>query len=134
MANVKNEYSYVSAINAVIEGKNVAEDNDLKEKLVQLKASLEKRKSNGGKTKAEIEADAKAMEDVYNALTEEPATATAIARSIDAEWTSQKVAPRLKELVKEGRAVAYKDNKERTPLTTVEELTAYKGAKVFARA
>lgn len=134
MANVKNEYSYVSAINAVIEGKSVAEDNDLKEKLVQLKASLEKRKSNGGKTKAEIEADAKAMEDVYNALTEEPATATAIARSIDAEWTSQKVAPRLKELVKEGRAVAYKDNKERTPLTTVEELTAYKGAKVFARA
>ena len=134
MANVKNEYSYVSAINAVIEGKNVAEDNDLKEKLVQLKASLEKRKSNGGKTKAEIEADAKAMEDVYNALTTEPATATAIARSIDAEWTSQKVAPRLKELVKEGRAVAYKDNKERTPLTTVEELTAYKGAKVFARA
>ena len=134
MANVKNEYSYVSAINAVIEGKNVAEDNDLKEKLVQLKASLEKRKSNGGKTKAEIEADAKAMEDVYNALTEEPATATAIARSIDAEWTSQKVAPRLKELVKSGKAVAFKDNKERTPLTTVEELTAYKGAKVFARA
>jgi len=133
MANVKNDYSYVSAINAVLEGKNVAEDNDLKDKLVQLKASLEKRKSNGGKTKAEIEADAKAMEDVYNALTAEPATATAIARSIDAEWTSQKVAPRLKELVKSGKAVAFKDNKERTPLTTVEELTAYKGAKVFAR-
>lgn len=133
MANVKNEYSYVSAINAVIEGKNVAEDNDLKEKLVQLKASLEKRKSNGGKTKAEIEADAKAMEDVYNALTEEPATATAIARSIDAEWTSQKVAPRLKELVKDGRAVVYKDNKERTPLT-YDDMVAYKGAKVFARA
>ncbi len=133
MANVKNDYSYVSAINAVLEGKNVAEDNDLKDKLVQLKASLEKRKSNGGKTKAEIEADVKAMEDVYNALAEEPATATVIARSIGADWTSQKVAPRLKELVKSGKAVAFKDNKEHTPLT-YEEMVAYKGAKVFARA
>ncbi len=133
MANV-TDYSYVSALDAVLGGANVEEDDKLKDKLVQLKKSLEKRKSNGGKTKAEIEANAKAMEDVYNALTEEPATATAIARSIDAEWTSQKVALRLKELVKEGKAVAYKDNKERTPLTTVDELTAYKGAKVFARA
>ena len=129
-----DKYSYVSALDVVLGYDDVKEDKELEEKLVQLKKSLEKRKSNGGKTKAEIEADAKAMEDVYNALTTEPATATAIARSIDAEWTSQKVAPRLKELVKEGRAVAYKDNKERTPLTTVEELTAYKGAKVFARA
>jgi len=129
-----DKYSYVSALDVVLGYDDVKADKELEDKLVQLKKSLEKRKSNGGKTKAEIEADAKAMEDVYNALTAEPATATAIARSIDAEWTSQKVAPRLKELVKSGKAVAFKDNKERTPLTTVEELTAYKGAKVFARA
>lgn len=134
MANVKDDYSYVSALEAILEGKNVAEDDKLKEKLVQLKASLEKRKSNGGKSKAEIEADAKALEAVYNALSEEPATATAIARAIGDDWTSQKVAPRLKELVKSGKAVAYKDNKEKTPIADVEELTAYKGAKVFARA
>lgn len=128
-----DKYSYVSALDVVLGYDDVKADKELEEKLVQLKKSLEKRKSNGGKTKAEIEADAKAMEDVYNALTEEPATATAIARSIDAEWTSQKVAPRLKELVKEGRAVVYKDNKERTPLT-YDDMVAYKGAKVFARA
>ena len=128
-----DKYSYVSALDVVLGYDDVKEDKELEEKLVQLKKSLEKRKSNGGKTKAEIEADAKAMEDVYNALTEEPATATAIARSIDAEWTSQKVAPRLKELVKEGKAIVYKDNKERTPLT-YDDMVAYKGAKVFAKA
>ena len=128
-----DKYSYVSALDVVLGYDDVKEDKELEEKLVQLKKSLEKRTSNGGKTKAEIEADAKAMEDVYNALTEEPATATAIARSIDAEWTSQKVAPRLKELVKEGKAVVYKDNKERTPLT-YDDMVAYKGAKVFAKA
>ena len=128
-----DKYSYVSALDAVLGCDEVKADKELEDKLVQLKKSLEKRKSNGGKTKAEIEADAKAMEDVYNALTAEPATATAIARSIDAEWTSQKVSPRLKELVKSGKAVVFKDNKERTPLT-YDEMVSYKGAKVFARA
>lgn len=128
-----DKYSYVSALDAVLNGANVNEDKDLNDKLVQLKNSIANRKSNGGKSKAEIEADAKALEDVYNALTAEPATATAIARSIGEEWTSQKASPRLKELVKSGKAVAYKDNKEKTPLT-YEEMVAYKGAKVFARA
>ena len=128
-----DKYSYVSALDAIFDGVNINSDSDLYDKLVQLKESLAKRKSSGGKTKAEIEADAKAIEAVYNALTEEPATATTIARSIGEEWTSQKVSPRLKELVKSGKAVAYKDNKENTPLT-YEEMVAYKGAKVFARA
>lgn len=128
-----DKYSYVSALDAVLNGANVNEDKDLNDKLVQLKNSIANRKSSGGKSKAEIEADAKALEDVYNALTAEPATATAIARSIGEEWTSQKASPRLKELVKSGKAVAYKDNKEKTPLT-YEEMVAYKGAKVFARA
>ena len=128
-----DKYSYVSALDAVLNGANVNEDKDLNDKLVQLKNSIANRKSSGGKSKAEIEADAKALEDVYNALTTEPATATAIARSIGEEWTSQKASPRLKELVKSGKAVAYKDNKEKTPLT-YEEMVAYKGAKVFARA
>lgn len=128
-----DKYSYVSALDAVLNGANVNEDKDLNDKLVQLKNSIANRKSSGGKSKAEIEADAKALEDVYNALTAEPATATTIARSIGAEWTSQKVSPRLKELIKSGKAVAYKDNKEKTPLT-YEEMVAYKGAKVFARA
>jgi len=128
-----DKYSYVSALDAVLNGANVKDDKDLNDKLVQLKNSIANRKSSGGKSKAEIEADAKAMEAVYNALTAEPATATTIARSIGEEWTSQKVSPRLKELVKSGKAVAYKDNKEKTPLT-YEEMVAYKGAKVFARA
>ena len=128
-----DKYSYVSALEAVLNGANVNEDSDLNDKLVQLKESLAKRKSSGGKTKAEIEADAKALEAVYNALTEEPVNATTIARLIDAEWTSQKVAPRLKALVEEGKALAFKDNKEKTPLTYAE-MKAYKGAKVFARA
>lgn len=127
-----DKYSYLTAIDAILNGANVNEDSDLNDKLVQLKESLAKRKS-GGKSKSEIEAEAKVCEAVYNALTTEPATATAIARSIGEEWTSQKASPRLKELVKSGKAKAYKDNKEKTPLT-YEEMVAYKGAKVFARA
>lgn len=128
-----DKYSYVTALEAVLNGANVDEDTDLNAKLVQLKTSLANRKSNGGKTKAEIEEDAKTLEAVYNALTETPATATTIAHAIDAEWTSQKVSPRLKALVREGKAVAYKALKEPVALTA-EEFEGYNGAKLFARA
>lgn len=128
-----DKYSYVSALDVVLGYDDVKADKELADKLVQLKNSIAKRKSNGGKSKAEIEADAKAMEDVYNALPDEPATATDIARSINVEWTSQRVAPRLKELVKEGKAKVYKATKD-LPELTYDEMVAYKGAKVFARA
>ena len=94
----------IGAIEKAIVLANNANDAELAEKLEKIKVSMENRKSNGGKSKEEVEAYNASLEAILDILEGGAKTYAEIAKAV-ADKGSQWATPRIKDLEKAGKVV-----------------------------
>ena len=107
--------TYLKAVEVAIEA---VEDVAVKEKLIDLKATLEKRKTNKGQTKTQ-KANELVKDTIYEVLVdnkdnEKGLTVTEMlaTKAFDATVTNQKLTALLRQMIEDGRVVKEVDKKK----------------------